>query len=215
MPMPIAHSATGLAGYFTFKKNNLDRLQKQELLLLGLSIFLANLPDLDFMIGFLCGEPGKFHHGASHSIVLCLAIALICYKFVKNKLRGISKNRILGCCLLSLLSHPILDYFSKDTSEPFGVPLLWPFDGEYYISSLPMFPDVRRIDDTVRSFFPSLMNAHNGWGLVVEILFAGTLLCAIFGFKTRAKKVRYPYCFLISALCGALYYLIQIRPNLF
>jgi hypothetical protein len=58
MPLPIAHSAAGLAGYLAFEKRDLKSHPKQELLL-GLCLFLANLPDLDFIPGLLIGEPGK------------------------------------------------------------------------------------------------------------------------------------------------------------
>ena len=136
MPLPIAHSAAGLAGYVAFKKANPDSPPKQEIFVLGLCLFLANLPDLDFIPGFLCGDPGRFHHGPSHSFVVGLVGVLIFYRFACYWLTGISKKRLFGCCFVSLLSHPILDYFSADTSKPFGVPLFWPFDTEYQTKSL-------------------------------------------------------------------------------
>jgi inner membrane protein len=189
MPLPIAHSAAGLAGYVAFKKRNPDSPRKQELFLLGLCLFLANLPDLDFIPGFLCGEPGRFHHGPSHSLVVGLVVALIFYRFVGYRLKGISKKRIFGCCLVSLLSHPVLDYFSADTSKPFGVPLFWPFDTEYYMSPFPLFRDVQRNQDTIGTFFSTIINTNNAWGILVESLFAGTILFALFAFKGRSKPV--------------------------
>ena len=136
MLLPIAHSAAGLAGYLAFKKANPDSSPKQEIFVLGLCLFLANLPDLDFIPGFLCGDPGRFHHGPSHSFVVGLVGVLIFYRFACYWLTGISKKRIFGCCLVSLLSHPVLDYFSADTSKPFGVPLFWPFDTELPFSRI-------------------------------------------------------------------------------
>ena len=187
MPLPIAHSAAGLSGYFLFRKYNVDGTRKYEWLLLGLCLFLANLPDLDFVPGFFCGEPGKFHHGPSHSLVVGLVGALIFYRFVEYRLKGISKKRIFGCCLLSLLSHPILDYFSADTSKPFGVPLFWPFDTGYYMSPVSLFRDVQRNQDTLGAFFATIINTNNAWGIAVESLFAGTILFVIFAFKRRSK----------------------------
>ena len=157
MPLPIAHSAAGLAGYIALKKTNSDNPPKQELFLLGLCLFLANLPDFDFIPGFLCGEPGRFHHGPSHSLVVALLGALIFYRFAGHRLKGISKRRVLGCCLFSLLSHPILDYFSADTSKPFGVPLFWPFDTGYYMSPVSLFRDVQRNQDALGTFFTSII----------------------------------------------------------
>lgn len=99
--------------------------------------------------GFLCGEPGRFHYGASHSLVVGLVAGLIFYRFVGHKFTGISRRRILGCCLFSLLSHPILEYFSADTPEP--------FDTEYYMSSFPLFRDVQRNQDTLGIFFSTII----------------------------------------------------------
>ena len=214
MPLPIAHSAAGLAGYVAFKKANSDSPPKQELFLLGLCLFLANLPDLDFIPGFLCGEPGRFHHGPSHSLVVGLVGALIFYRFVGYRLKGISKKRIFACCLVSLLSHPVLDYFSADTSKPFGVPLFWPFDTEYYMSPFPLFRDVQRNQDTLGTFFSTIINTNNAWGIAVESLFSGTILFALFAFKRRSKRVLSLSFFLLSMLCGLFYYSLQIKPNL-
>ena len=210
----MAHSAAGLAGYVAFKKANPDSPPKQELFLLGLCLFLANLPDLDFMPGFLCGEPGRFHHGPSHSLVVGLVGALIFYRFVEYRLKGISKKRIFGCCLVSLLPHPVLDYFSADTSRPFGVPLFWPFDTEYYMSPFPLFRDVQRNQDTLGTFFSTIINTNNAWGIAVESLFSGTILFALFAFKRRSKRVLSLSFFLLSILCGLFYYSLQIKPNL-
>jgi len=214
MPLPIAHSAAGLAGYFAFKKRSSDSPPIQELFLLGLCLFLANLPDLDFIPGFLCGEIGRFHHGPSHSLVVGLVGALIFYQFACYWLTGISKKRIFGCCLVSLLSHPILDYFSADTSDPFGVPLFWPFNAEYYMSPVSLFRDVQRNQDTLGTFFSTIINTNNAWGIVVESLFSGTILFAILAIKNRSKLVLSLSFFLLSILCGLSYFTLQIKPNL-
>jgi len=214
MPLPIAHSAVGLAGYLAFKKANSDSPPKQEIFLLGYCLFLANLPDLDFIPGFLCGDPGRFHHGLSHSLVFGLIGALIFYRLAEYGLRGISKKRVFGCSLVSLLSHPVLDYFSADMSKPFGVPLFWPFDTEYYISPFPLFRDVQRNQDTIGTFFATIINTNNAWGIAVETLFAGTVLFAIFAFKSRSKPVLSLSSLLLSILCGLFYYSLQIKPNL-
>ncbi len=206
MPLPIAHSAVGLAGYLAFRKKSLDSTTKRELLLLGVCLFLANSPDLDFLAGLLCGSLGRFHHGPSHSLVVGLVAALIFYRFVEYGLKGISKRRILRYCLFSLLSHPILDYFSADTSKPFGVPLFWPFDPGYYISPFPLFLGVQRNQDTLGTFFASIINTNNAWGIVLESLFAGTILFALFAFKRRTKRGLSLSFFLLSVLCGLFYY---------
>ena len=82
MPFPIAHSAAGVATYFALKKDHFANLPTQEKYFLFWCILLANLPDFDFIPGLLLSEPGKFHHGISHSILFCLIITLLFYPFV-------------------------------------------------------------------------------------------------------------------------------------
>lgn len=214
MPLPIAHSAAGLASYFAFiNRNKKHEISKKEgVYLIGLCLFLAILPDLDFIPGFLVGEPGRFHHGPSHSLIVGLIGGLVFYRFAIYRFKGISKLRILGCCILSLLSHPILDYFAVDTSKPFGVPLLWPFSNEYYISSIPLFSDVHRNQESVGIFFKSLMNAHNGWCVLIESLFGGAIIFIIFAFKSRSRPFLSAIFCIVSVLCGLFYFIFSFSP---
>jgi hypothetical protein len=87
MPLPTTHSAAGVAGYLVFKKQHPHGSLKKEGFLLGLCLFLANFPGLDFMPGFLCGEPGIFHHGPSYSLLVNLSATLIFYRLLRNRLK--------------------------------------------------------------------------------------------------------------------------------
>ena len=213
MPLPIAHSAAGLTGYFAFKKRKHNSISKQELYLLALCLLLANLPDLDFVAGLLYGELGKFHHGPSHSFLVCVIIAILVFYFVRYKFTRISNRRVLASCLLSLLSHPVLDYFSKDTSAPFGVPLFWPFDSNYYISSISLFNDVHRSEKTLVDFLVSLINSNNIWSVVLESLFSGTIIFCIYGLIKQSKRVIALTCFALSFMCGFVYFVMHIKPQ--
>ncbi|OEU78814.1 MAG: hypothetical protein BA873_12630 [Desulfobulbaceae bacterium C00003063] len=104
--------------------------------------------------------------------------------------------------------------FSADTSNPFGVPLFWPFNAEYYMSPVSLFRDVQRNQDTIGTFFASIINNNNAWGIAVESLFSGTILFAILAFKKRTKPLLALSCFFISILCGLFYFGLQIKPNL-
>jgi inner membrane protein len=207
MPLPIAHSAAGLASYLAFENKDSKSTKKEELYLLGTCLLLANLPDLDFLPGFIIGNIGEYHHGLSHSLIVSFSLALIFYFTLIHYLKGISKNRILGCCIISALSHPILDYFSKDSSLPYGVPLFWPFQANHYISTIPLFTDVQRNQDSVGNFFSSLLlNPNNIRGVAIESLFAGTIIFAIIGLKNRSRPIACFTSSLISLACGLGYY---------
>ena len=65
MATPAGHS---LAGYIIFL------IAKRRLLLPAgwkgalLAVILSNVPDLDYIPGYITGSPNIFHHGISHSI---------------------------------------------------------------------------------------------------------------------------------------------------
>ncbi len=212
MPLPIAHSAAGLAGYLAFRNNNSDSPLREELLLLVLCVFLSIAPDLDFIPGFLFGEPGKFHHGPVHSLTVCLFTAFFFYALLKKRLNSLPGKRVFFCFVFALLSHTVLDYFSADTAAPFGLPLFWPFDSGYYLFPLSLFQNIERVNESIIAFFPSLFNAHNGWAVMVEVLFSGIILFALWGLNNYSRPLRSLPCFLISLLCGVVYYFIQIKP---
>ena len=54
--------------------------------------------------------------------------------------------------LVKAISHTLLDYFSRDTEHPYGVPLLWPLDNTYYISSVLVFSDFARSGEPGMAF---------------------------------------------------------------
>lgn len=70
MPFPIIHSFAGYSIYKLSAKSNSDPSWK----LLVLSIFLANLADLDFLPGVLSGNALRFHHHSTHSLAACLRV---------------------------------------------------------------------------------------------------------------------------------------------
>jgi inner membrane protein len=215
MPLPFAHSAAGLAGYLAFRNKDLNSAKNEELYLFGACLFLANLPDLDFLPGFIMGSIGKYHHGLSHSLAVSFSLAIFFYFCLIKYLKAISRIRILACCMVSALSHPIFDYFSKDTSLPYGVPLFWPFQANHYISAIPLFTDVQRNQDSIGNFFSSLLfNPNNIRGVAIESLFAGTIIFAITGLKNRSRPMACLTSFLISLGCGFVYYSVQIKGAL-
>jgi hypothetical protein len=213
MPMPIAHSAFGLGCYLVFG-NAFDReaSKGEKVLLAGFCVAVANVPDLDFVPGILIGDPGRFHHGPSHSIAAALVGGLLLSFLLVKVLRGrISSSKIGICCLCSLLIHPILDCFSMDSSEPYGVPLLWPFTETYFISPVSLFLDVQRDQTSVRTFLDTLINPNNVRGAIVELFFSGMVLLLVLGVRVRSRPALAVRSLGGSLACGLIYAFLHFR----
>jgi len=164
MPSPIGHSLAGCAIYVGTVKDNNNNWK-----LLFLYILIANLPDFDFIPGFILGTPNRFHHGISHSIGFACIIGTALSLIVSTKA---SKRFYLTNVLIVAglyFSHIFLDFFSMDTLPPFGEKLLWPINGEYYISSFKLFFDIRRDISSNSEFILTLFNFHNVFAMTLEI----------------------------------------------
>ena len=164
MPSPVAHS---LMGYMIYRATKRP-VEVHRWPLVALYLFSANAPDLDFIPRFLVGEPHRYHHGISHSIGVGLLFALTFSLFpLLREPDSFRRNFATFFCLYG--SHIVLDYFSIDTSMPYGEPLFWPLSNAYYIAPVAFLPDIRRAL-SVSEFIPSLFSLHNLWAASVEFL---------------------------------------------
>lgn len=155
---------------------------------IALIAFVANLPDFDFFVGMLYGEPNRFHrHFLSHSlgaaVVVGLLIALV---FARSAQESFWLNFVVyfGVCF----SHVLLDYFSADTAVPYGVPMFWPFTSEYFMSPLPIFMSIKKVNDS--SFFQSLFVLHNILAALWELVICVPVLVATKMIKRRKLQLR-------------------------
>lgn len=186
MPMPIAHCAAGAAAYAAFSPRPVFASDKANWLVFCSCLILAVLPDLDFLPGFLTGQPNRYHQGFTHSLAFMLGCSVVFF-FLLNAWRkkhrpGFSAASLFLCLLAAGLSHPLLDYLTLDTSTPQGIPLFWPFSGEHFTSSQPLFLNVERADLPGLAFFTSLLSMHNLRGAGREVLFGLSLVllvCAV------------------------------------
>lgn len=133
MPTPIGHSLAGYTIYLASQRKESDKIRY-----LILCIFLASLPDLDYLPGFLVGYPNYFHHGINYSIgfaFFCGLLGIIYSKWIRKE------NILKGFLPFSgiYFSHVFLDFIAADTSIPYGEKLLWPFSNNYYISPITFF----------------------------------------------------------------------------
>ncbi len=181
MPLPIGHALAGIAfqqarpGFF-FKNRWGDAL---------FFMFLANLPDLDFLPGLILGRPNLYHHGIFHSLGAALAVAAVGgWVFYRNK-----KYSWLTASGIFLLfsSHLLLDLLAWDFVAPYGVPLFWPFSGRYFISGTPFFLNVTR-SASAGDFFISILNQHNLAAALREVIIIGGLTLGLTLLRRRSAK---------------------------
>jgi len=120
MPLPLGHTAIGLATYELTTNHTSERFSLKTIIFLTV---LANMPDFDVIAGLLIKCNGNvFHRGPSHSIIFALIAG-----FVASRAWKISSQipRInFGSCFLIILSHVLADFFF--TSAP--VSFFWPFE---------------------------------------------------------------------------------------
>jgi membrane-bound metal-dependent hydrolase YbcI (DUF457 family) len=119
MPLPIGHTAIGLA---TFELSSSQSAFKRWKRFLFITV-LANLPDIDVIIGLLLAWNGNaFHRGPTHSLLFALIAGFFMWQIGRNWLK-ISKISFRLCSLL-ILSHVIAD--AVFTHSP--VSLFWPLE---------------------------------------------------------------------------------------
>ena len=174
IPSPVGHSILGYALYLVFRPRGVQNVK-----LIGLCIFAANAADLDFVPGLLIGDPNRFHHGVSHSLGLAVLFALCCGS---GRLLGPSFGENVAVFFCLYFSHVAIDYFSIDTSAPYGVPFFWPLTNDYYIAPFAFFPDIRRSPEAGK-FFESLFTLHNVWAVTVEFIVISLVVVMIKVFK--------------------------------
>ena len=124
MPFPLGHAAIGLAAHdLCFQKTSAFRGWK---VLLFVAI-LANLPDVDIILGLLFqGNGNAFHRGPTHSLVFALAMGFLAANAWKwwARIPGLS----FTICFAVILSHVMGDFFF--TTSP--VSLFWPLEVHWH-----------------------------------------------------------------------------------
>ena len=166
MPTPVAHSLAGSTiALLSSGRRPLDGK------LFAASLVAASFADVDFGIGFLIGR--NVHHYFTHSLGFTLLFAAAAYLLS----RALARERpafdalVLG---VSYFSHVLLDMLSEDTAAPYGLQLLWPLSGEFYISPVLVF------DDIWRGTLAKLFGLHNWLAVGREVLMVGPPALATF-----------------------------------
>ena len=119
MPLPLGHTAIGLATYDTLQPSNGDPSRLGTIAFITL---MANLPDVDVVLGLMMhGNGNFFHRGPTHSLVFALVAGYLGAHLWR--LGGRIPRIGFGVCFGLVLSHVLADMVF--TTAP--VSLLWPF----------------------------------------------------------------------------------------
>jgi inner membrane protein len=167
----MGHVAVGLAGARLQDGRHL-RLRSTIVL-----IVLATFPDLDLLSPLFGAGPQSVwvHRGASHSLTVALAAAVVGFQFLDRR-RGGARTFLVA--LSAAASHPLLDMLTQGSA---GVMLLWPLSRSRYLSPISLLP--------ASPLGPWLFAPH-GVTLAVEeaLLFAPLVVYACWPRRLRAPR---------------------------
>ena len=164
MPSPIGHSLLGL----TFAHIPLKQKLYHSFFWFVFVIFVANIADADFLVGWVLGDINRFHHGISHSIGMAVIFSLLCAIVARHY--SDQAKQVFFVSLVVYISHLLADYFAVDVVEPFGAPFLWPFTDQYYASSMPLFRPVEHgnVGEHVTTVFDKIFSLQNAMAAMIE-----------------------------------------------
>jgi len=127
MPSPLGHSLAGFVIHLCAAGKQ-PRRQWPTLLLL---ITLANLPDIDFVVGYFIGEHGAYHRGPSHSLIVALLIGIVLGGLIGTRTGRYMAPTVLASAAYA--SHIVLDMLiGSELSGTFGLQIFWPLSSERF-----------------------------------------------------------------------------------
>src|SRR5262245_39543056 len=138
MASPVGHSLSGVLLGELLRKGEERPAPPDTWRTRAAWIALANLPDVDFLIGWIAfGDFGALHSGFTHSLLFCLAAAAAC---------GAASRRFAYLpgfwpALALVGSHLVLDSASGHLlmGPGYGVMLFYPFSMERIHSPIALF----------------------------------------------------------------------------
>ena len=131
MPSPVAHALGGLATAFLV--DSFARRPSITVPVLIASAMMAIAPDFDLL--------GSTHRTYSHSIGAVVLVGFICWVLIRARAANTGIATVLTA---AYASHLPLDWLSKDTREPSGLTVLWPFTTRFYQAPFEIFPEISR-----------------------------------------------------------------------
>ena len=152
---------------------------------------LAVAPDLDFLPGWIAGTPALYHQGPSHSIAATLLAAAACAPLLARERSD--RLRCFGWLFAAYASHLLIDWLGRDARVPLGIPLLWPFSAQHFLSPLPLLPGISHSPtghEGRAAWVVSLLGWQNAVALLVEVALAAPLI-AVAWWRQRQRGSSY------------------------
>jgi inner membrane protein len=185
MPSPLGHTLLGASAAQWLPGETIQR----PVAWIVFVVICANAADLDFVPGILVGEPNRYHHQASHSLVAAVLFGVLVG--VIARLKGLSGKTLGLSASLIYASHLLGDYLARDDAPPYGIPLFWPVSGEYFISPVALFTDIHHGEPEggVMSMLLDLFSSHNLWAMMTELLIVGPVLAVALMIRRRRARL--------------------------
>ena len=185
MASPVGHTLAGYLGYVL--RPNVNKQPPQTQWQLFGAIFLANMPDLDFLPGLITGHPLAFHRQATHTLIMALMVSGVVTLggWLSSRLRPaetpLSKRQWLQWSIWVIalyLGHLALDLLMANPDPPFGLQLLWPFSNVFWRSPMTLIPGLR---------FEPVLSWQNLSVVAIELLWFTPLILLTKAIKAQLK----------------------------
>jgi inner membrane protein len=186
MASPIGHSLAGATIYlWSIKpgKEQLGEFLRRHWRPVLLFVILANLPDVDFILGWLTtGNAHAFHHQWTHSFTVAAGAALLAALAFKIR-PSFTANWLWYFAVTG--SHLLIDFFAGPElgwHRSYAMPLLWPFSNEQFSSPISLLIGARHRDAS------QLLSLSNWAAAAWEVLVFGAILGVSVMLKRRSGK---------------------------
>jgi membrane-bound metal-dependent hydrolase YbcI (DUF457 family) len=182
MASTVGHSLAGLCIYALTSKKSFRDPVHPDIKSLAFFAFLANLPDLDFLIGVVWyGKMNAIHGEITHSL-LFLVLAALAFGALPLGPWPFWKRATVAFFLIG--SHDLIDFFSSQNlglSPAYGIHLFYPFDPELIGAPVTLFYGVRHKN------LDQLLSLENVWTVLYEMLIFIPLLLLIDRLKRKDR----------------------------
>lgn len=187
MPSTVGHSLTGLAICLaTTPKGEVGRLLREHKARIAGYILLANLPDVDFLVGaVLYRDPERIHGGVLHGLPFAALVALVLAFAVPA---AASRLRSFLTYFALIASHDVFDIFTSyrgvGLEETTGAAIFAPFVERKITMPVALFYGV------VHGTLDKLVSLHNVAVVAYECALFSVVIGVIVFLKGRAGHKR-------------------------
>jgi membrane-bound metal-dependent hydrolase YbcI (DUF457 family) len=139
---------------------------------------IGNLPDADFLLGFVTGHPGHYHRGVSHTVLAAAVFGAAAGGLLAWRARD---RWLPAAAMLAAVygSHLLLDALTIDQRGPAGAQFFWPLSDAYWIAPFTLFTEII-IDGTSRlGFLRTVLHWQTVGVLAREIVIAAVAVGAV------------------------------------